>query len=174
MRLKRLQAAAMLATAIAVGTPGLALAAGETVNVSLWDHGPESLGMLGQMPAGGMGMGMGHGKMGTAGMGPMGVSIDQAVVPAGEVTFEVTNASRDLVHEMVLSPVADLNTPLPYVTDMEQVDEDAAGHLGEVSELEPGQSGALRVTLEPGEYILYCNIPGHYAMGMWTLLEVKG
>jgi uncharacterized cupredoxin-like copper-binding protein len=27
--------------------------------------------------------------------------------------------------------------------------------------------------LKPGRYILYCNIPGHYALGMWTLLTVK-
>jgi uncharacterized cupredoxin-like copper-binding protein len=28
--------------------------------------------------------------------------------------------------------------------------------------------------MQPGTYILYCNIAGHYAMGMWTLLTVTG
>ena len=68
----------------------------------------------------------------------------------------------------------DPNTPLPYDETLMKVDEDAAGHLGEVAELAPGQSGALRLTLKPGQYILYCNIPGHYAVGMWSLLTVTG
>ena len=28
--------------------------------------------------------------------------------------------------------------------------------------------------LKPGLYILYCNIPGHYVLGMWTLMTVTG
>lgn len=35
-------------------------------------------------------------------------------------------------------------------SDEEKVDEDAAGHIGEVAELETGQSGALTMTLKPG------------------------
>ncbi len=60
-----------------------------------------------------------------------------------------------------------------YDETMQKVDEDAAGHLGEVAELEPGASGSLTLTMKPGTYILYCNIPGHYAAGMWTLFTVK-
>jgi uncharacterized cupredoxin-like copper-binding protein len=103
----------------------------------------------------------------------MGVEVDAKTVPAGTVTFEVINDSKDMIHEMVVAPFADLNTPLPYDDNLQKVDEDAAGHLGEVAELEPGQSGALRLTLKPGRYILYCNIAGHYAVGMWTLITVS-
>lgn len=118
---------------------------------------------------------MGMAMMGSnMSMVTMGVKIDVAEVPAGEVTFQVTNDSKNMIHEMVLAPVADVSKPLPYISDQEKVDEDAAGHLGEVAELEIGQSGALTMTLKPGKYILYCNIPGHYAMGMWTLLTVVG
>ncbi len=31
----------------------------------------------------------------------------------------------------------------------------------------------LTVTLRPGRYELACNLPGHYAMGMHTGLEVR-
>ncbi len=41
-------------------------------------------------------------------------------------------------------------------------------------ETEPGESGQVTLHLNPGTYILFCNIPGHYAMGMWTLLKVTG
>jgi len=43
-----------------------------------------------------------------------------------------------------------------------------------VSELEPGQSGSLTIAMKPGKYILFCNIPGHYVMGMWAILEITG
>jgi uncharacterized cupredoxin-like copper-binding protein len=118
---------------------------------------------------------MGMAMMGSdMSMVTMGITTDLSEVPAGEVTFQVTNDSKSMIHEMVLAPVADVSMPLPYDGDQQKVDEDAAGHLGEVAELEPGQSGALTMTLKPGTYILYCNIAGHYAMGMWTLLTVAG
>lgn len=102
----------------------------------------------------------------------MGIKLDIAEAPAGEITFKATNDSTGMIHEMVLAPVSDLNTPMPYDAANEKVDEDAAGHLGEVAELDPGSSGALTLTLEPGTYILYCNIPGHYVLGMWTIFTV--
>jgi uncharacterized cupredoxin-like copper-binding protein len=52
------------------------------------------------------------------------------------------------------------------------VDEDKAGDKGEVSELNPGQSGSLTVTLAPGKYVLVCNVPGHYGAGMWAEFDV--
>lgn len=107
-------------------------------------------------------------------MTTMGITVDPAEVPAGEVTFQVTNASPDMIHEMVLAPVADVAMPLPYNSDGEKVDEDAAGQLAEVAELATGQSGALTRTHTPGTYILYCNVPRHYAMGVWTFLTVTG
>jgi uncharacterized cupredoxin-like copper-binding protein len=145
------------------------LAAGQVIRVSLWDKGAASMNMLEHGPM--MGMGMGHSTESMP-MGPMGVKASTHKVKAGTVTFEVVNNSRELVHEMVISPVKNSSTPLPYNKADNKVDEDAAGHLGEVAELEPGKSGALRIDLKPGRYILYCNLPGHYALGMWTLLTV--
>ena len=71
---------------------------------------------------------------------------------------------------MVVSPLKSDSEILPYITDENRVDEEKAGHLGEVSELDPGQSGELGIDLVPGKYILYCNIPGHFVSGMWTVL----
>lgn len=69
-------------------------------------------------------------------------------------------------------PLASATTPPPYDATAMAIDEDAAGALGEVPELAPGASGTVTLTLEPGVYLLVCNIPGHYACGMWTLLTV--
>ncbi len=159
--------AASATVAAAAGRP--ALAAGTVIKVSLWDKGDMSMDMLGKGKP--MGMGMMGADMAMK-MAMMGITPDLDTVAAGEITFDVINDSRSMIHEMVVSPVADPTVPLPYMVDEEKVDEDAAGHVGEVAELDPGKGGALTVTLEPGSYILYCNIPGHYTLGMWSLLTV--
>jgi uncharacterized cupredoxin-like copper-binding protein len=105
-------------------------------------------------------------------MAHMGIKLSSHTVRAGKVSFEVRNDSKALVHEMVISPIKDTRTPLPYDQAQNKVDEDAAGHLGEVAELEPGKSGSLTLDLKRGRYVLYCNVVGHYALGMWTVLTV--
>lgn len=148
-----------------------AYAADTTVNVSLWDRGGNSMEMLGRGMPMGMGM-MGNMKAVDMPMKMMGITADQAEVPAGEVTFKAVNDSTGTEHEMIVAPITDPHIALPYNSDEERVDEDAAGSLAEVPELEPGQSGSLTLRLKPGTYILYCNIAGHYTLGMWTLIKV--
>lgn len=140
-----------------------ALAAGTAVDVQLWDKGADA-----EMTVD-MGMNMG----GDLQLAPMGVAMSSDSIAAGEITFNVTNVSKDEIHEMIIAPLANANATLPYDEAMAKVDEDGAGHLGEVSELEPGAAGSLTLTLQPGEYIAYCNIPGHYASGMWVAFTVK-
>lgn len=142
-----------------------AWAAGSTIDVELWDKGAQM-----EMSKD-MGMGMMHAMAGD--MAPMGIKVSTDSVPAGEVTFNAKNMSTELIHEMVVAPIADPTKLLPYDATMEKVDEDAAGHLGEVAELDPDAKGSLTLTLKAGTYILYCNLPGHYASGMWTLITVK-
>ena len=171
MKISRRSAAALLALSIPLMAGGVALAADATVHVSLWDNGPNAMDNMNKMEPMGFAM---KGMSMMAEKATMGVKIDMASVPAGKVTFDVINDSKETIHEMLISPVVSDTAELPYIADENRVDEDAAGHLGEVSELEPGKSGALTVEIKPGKYILYCNIPGHYVMGMWTLIEVTG
>ena len=53
-------------------------------------------------------------------------------VPTGEVTFQVTNACKSAVHEMILSPAPDTSKLMPFNADESRVDEEKAEHLGEV------------------------------------------
>lgn len=117
-----------------------------------------------------LGMAMPAAKMSQA---VMSVNASPATVPAGEVTFVATNKSPEFVHEMILVKVADPQKQLPYSSGDGKVNEDAAGHLGEVSELDPGKSGSLSMKLDPGTYMLFCNLPGHYMAGMWTTITVQ-
>ena len=153
----------------AFGGTGAAMADSNLI-VSLWDKGADSV-IMDDQHMFGMSKGMMGGGMP---MAMMGISLSEATVPAGMITFDVTNASKDIIHEMVVSPITSTEDILPYLTDEFKIDEDAAGHLGEVAELEPGAKGALTVDMKPGLYLLYCNIPGHYIGGMWTVLPVTG
>lgn len=151
------------ALVMVVAAAGPSRAAGAVVNVALWDKGVDAKMVTD------LGLGMG-GDMSKA---TMGISATPETVKPGMVTFEVLNSSKDQIHEMIVAKLANPNKPLPYLADEDRVDEDKEGDLGEVSELDPGQSGALRIEMKPGTYILYCNVPGHYVTGMWTLFSVK-
>jgi uncharacterized cupredoxin-like copper-binding protein len=137
-------------------------AARSTVDVTLWDKGA----MAEMVSDRGIGM------TGDKTPATMGVKISKQKVMAGDVTFEVRNASKDTIHEMVVFPYKD-GEKIPYSEAESRIDEHAAGDLGEVSELDPGQAGALKLSLKPGKYMLVCNIPGHYMNGMWAILTVE-
>jgi uncharacterized cupredoxin-like copper-binding protein len=138
-------------------------AAATNVAVALWDSGADAPMMDG----------MGYGMTGAdQSMAKMGLKLSRDRVPAGPVTFNVINNSKDTVHEMIVVPVPSAGQPLPYVAAEDRIDEDAAGHLGEVSELDPGKSGSLTLDLTPGKYLVLCNIPHHFMAGMWKLLTV--
>lgn len=171
MNLTRRRCLALATGLVATVSSGAAFAAGRSIAVSLWDSGDMAL----HDNAGGMmmGMAMGGGAAGQAMVkAHMGIRLSSRTVRAGELTFNVRNDSKILAHEMVVSPIKNGKTPLPYIQKENKVDEKAAVALGEVAELEPGKSGALKLTLKRGRYILYCNVAGHYAHGMWTVLTV--
>jgi uncharacterized cupredoxin-like copper-binding protein len=134
--------------------------------------GMGTVGMMGP----GMGM-MGPGMMGPGmgmmGMGIMSIRADRDSIKAGAVTFDVSNWSRSTIHELVLVSVDNSSTPLPYDYSQAKVREDQVKIVTETSELQPSQSASLQANLAPGSYLLICNIPGHYALGMATFLTVS-
>lgn len=136
-----------------------------TIKVQLWDNGTEM--DLSKN------LGMGIGSIADMSKAMMGIKIDHARVAPGKVTFDVTNTSNAIVHEMLVAPIKTRETKMPFIEAENRVDEEKAGHLGEVSELEPGKSGSLTLTLKPGLYVLYCNVPGHFMAGMWAIIEVR-
>ena len=116
-----------------------------------------------------LGMGM-KGDMKTA---KMAVNVNPMVVSRGTVKFNVTNLASELVHEVILAEVNDENQTLAFDETKNIVDEESIQTLGQVAEIAPSKTASFTLELKPGKYILYCNVPGHYAMGMWTILEVK-
>lgn len=116
---------------------------------------------------------------GPASGGAMGLHADRATVEHGTVSFLVINGGS-ITHEMVVLPL-----PESQIVGTRPVGGDAkideAGSLGEASNtcgkgagqgILPEASGWVSITLEPGRYELLCNLPGHYAAGMYTQLTV--
>jgi uncharacterized cupredoxin-like copper-binding protein len=134
---------------------------GTVVNVSLTNMG-------GPMMGGGSGPMSG---------GAMKLVADRATIRHGTVSFLVTNGGS-VTHELVVLPLPESQIvgTQPLGGDG-KIDE--AGSLAEASNtcgegagqgVLPGASGWVSVSLAPGRYELVCNLPGHYAAGMYTQL----
>jgi len=99
-------------------------------------------------------------------------------VPAGKVSFVVSNTGA-LVHELVILPLpADGPGTRPTGSDG-KIDESQS--LGEASRscgagtgdgISPGSTAWTTVTLRPGRYEVVCDLPWHYAAGMFDVLTV--
>jgi len=90
---------------------------------------------------------------------------------AGDSVFEIHNegaAPHDLkIIKTELAPDA-----LPVANGM--VDLEAAGEVvGSVDPLLGGEAAVEQGHLEEGNYVLICNIPGHYQQGMFAALATR-
>lgn len=92
---------------------------------------------------------------------------------AGKVTFNVMNQAKDVQHEMLVIKTDLALDALPYDSSAGRLFEDKINSLGEVAELDGGKSGSVTLDLEPGQYLLLCNIATHFKSGMVIPLEVR-
>lgn len=99
------------------------------------------------------------------------IHLDTGQVKAGSVRFDVHNAAdNNLVHELVVLKTTLADNALPVRNG--QVPEQKFRKMGEVEDVSPGASKRLTIKLTPGRYVLVCNKPGHYSMGMHSSLIV--
>jgi hypothetical protein len=96
-------------------------------------------------------------------------------VPSGYVTFRIHNAGPS-THEFIVDRTDVAADALPLRVNGLTVNEDskkvhAAGELGAIR-LDSTRDLTLR--LKPGNYVLYCNLEGHYRGGMYANIEVTG
>jgi uncharacterized cupredoxin-like copper-binding protein len=103
---------------------------------------------------------------------------DEMSAPAGTVTFEVTNEG-EMEHEFVIVRSDAGLADLPVAADG-AVDEAQVEVVGEIEEMAPGSTESASFDLEPGNYILICNlveemegeVHRHYQQGMRIPFEV--
>ena len=99
------------------------------------------------------------------------IVLDKVTVPSGKITFLVSNAGT-MVHEVVVlktDVAADKIAPNP--DEPGKMSED--GSQGESGDLDPAKATTFTLDLAPGNYVLICNQPAHYLLGMHTAFVVK-
>jgi uncharacterized cupredoxin-like copper-binding protein len=98
---------------------------------------------------------------------------DVAAVPAGTVRFRILNQGPT-THELNVIRTARAPDKLPLQRDGLTVNEDAPGIelLDEAEGLDIDDRRTLVLDLAPGNYVLYCNLEGHYLGGMHAAFTV--
>jgi uncharacterized cupredoxin-like copper-binding protein len=123
---------------------------------------------------------MGASMMRNATGGHMRIFASQSTVTAGDVSLRVANTGS-IVHELIVLPLpAGQRIGHREVKSDGRVDE--TGSLGEAAKpcgdgagdgIDPGGLSWTTLQLRPGTYEMLCNIPGHYAAGMYRTLVVS-
>jgi uncharacterized cupredoxin-like copper-binding protein len=105
--------------------------------------------------------------------GHMALSSNVKTIPAGDITFVASNKSDKGRDHEVLMIKTDLEPKdLPKTPDDMAIDEHKIDGIIELGDMKPGESKETKIALEPGSYLLFCNLPGHTGSGMWTRLAV--
>jgi uncharacterized cupredoxin-like copper-binding protein/heme/copper-type cytochrome/quinol oxidase subunit 4 len=90
---------------------------------------------------------------------------------AGKITFEIKNDGT-VAHNLYIVKTDLAPDALPVAgAQLDQSKVDVVGHTS--GDIAAGASATLTVTLEPGNYVLLCDVPGHYQLGMHAALVVK-
>lgn len=124
------------------------------------------------------------GGSGSGGSGPAALQIKMSdfsfkpgnpTAKPGATTITAPNVGS-VEHELVLFRTdmnpAKLPTEANGGVDEEKLDK-IAEEAGEIADVEPGDSKSEEFDLKPGHYVMFCNVPGHYAQGMYGTLTVK-
>lgn len=107
-------------------------------------------------------------------MGDFYFAPENGTAKAGRTTIEAPNEGS-VEHELVvfksnMNP-AKLPTEADGSVDEEKLDE-VAQEEGEIADVEAGDTKSEKFNLTPGKYVIFCNLPGHYAQGMYGTLTV--
>ena len=99
------------------------------------------------------------------------IKLDQGWTTAGPVTFSIKNVGT-VAHQLVV-----LKTDIPQnqipVSTTSPGTVTQPGFLGTTAIINPGGSAMLTLSLTSGNYVLLCNQPAHYLIGMHTGFKVN-
>lgn len=99
------------------------------------------------------------------------IELDRASAPSGLVTFKVVNTDT-FVHSLVL-----IKTDLPHdkipADPKDASRPDTTGIVRETGAIAAGTTKQFSVKLAAGNYVLVCNEPAHYIVGMHAPFTVQ-
>lgn len=103
------------------------------------------------------------------------ITLDKTSGESGSVEFAIENTGK-LTHEFIVLKTDLAEGDLPLLADRSAVDEEGDGvkKIGEQENIAPGAKAELSLDkLAAGKYVLICNVPGHYGLGMHTTFTVN-
>lgn len=102
------------------------------------------------------------------------VSVPSATMAAGRYRLHITNEASQQ-HELLVFR-SDLAPSAYPVTSTGDIVEEGGGitKLSDGDNINPGHSQTRDVDLTaPGTYLFVCNLPGHFKLGMYTVVTVQ-
>ena len=103
------------------------------------------------------------------------IKLDRTSSSTGDVEFRIENAGK-LTHEFVVLKTDIAEDQLPTNATKTAVDESAPGIevVGERNSIAAGTDATLSLDdLSAGKYVLICNVPTHYGLGMHATFTVN-
>jgi uncharacterized cupredoxin-like copper-binding protein len=104
------------------------------------------------------------------------ISLAKSSADAGDITFHVTNNGPS-THEFVVFKTDLAEDALPTTKENGAVIVDESGqgveHIDEIEDITKGSSEDLTVNLKAGKYVVICNLPTHYQLGMHAAFTVN-
>lgn len=98
------------------------------------------------------------------------IALDRASVGTGRTAVGVRNTSAQ---EHMLAVIRTDLAPDKLPVDDKTLKAKEEGKVGEIASIPAGRSASVTLDLTPGRYVLICNIPEHYAAGMYAALIVQ-
>ena len=104
------------------------------------------------------------------------IALDSTSASSGDVTFNVENNGPS-THEFVVfkTDLPEGSLPTKKENGAVIVDEEGSGltAIDEIEDIAKGDSEDLTVNLKSGKYVVLCNLPTHYQLGMHAAFTVK-
>lgn len=104
-----------------------------------------------------------------------GFELDHSGSEVGAVTFAVDNTAGNSSHEVVIlrTDLAADDLPLDGKGNVDEASADLTV-VDRLDRVEFQSSQSWSVELDPGDYVLVCNLPAHYRRGMSVEFDVTG
>ena len=111
----------------------------------------------------------------TVKMGDFSFTPSAPTVKAGPLKITTPNDGQ-VEHELVLLKTDQNAASLPVhgnEVDEEGLESKGVENAGEIEEVGAGQTKSNDFKLTPGKYVMICNVPGHYKLGMYGTITVN-
>jgi uncharacterized cupredoxin-like copper-binding protein len=107
-------------------------------------------------------------------MHDFGIKMSRRSVPAGMVVLHVTNNGPS-THEINVDLTSYQAGKIPLKLDGLTAAEDARGlkRIDSIEQVNLHRTEDLTLDLQPGRYVLWCNLEGHYLGGMHETFDVR-